>query len=59
MFGWTDGIMKRIIAFVLKRSIGRFVYDLDPSQIAYSVRGGKMEIENVQLNVKVCTTCRY
>lgn len=51
--------MKRIIAFVLKRSIGRFVYDLDPSQIAYSVRGGKMEIENVQLNVKVCIACRY
>ncbi len=51
MFGATDWALKRVLKFVLKRNLGRFLQtDLDLEQLDVQLGTGTLELRSVLLD---------
>lgn len=51
MFGATDWALKRVLKFVLKRNLGRFLQtDLDLEQLDVQLGTGTLELKSVLLD---------
>lgn len=56
MFNWlanrlTDGLKKRLLKFILKKAVGRFIRDVDLSQLDVQLYQGTIELNHLQLNI--------
>lgn len=50
----TDGLKKRVFKFIFKRAFGRFVTELDVSQLEVELYNGVVQLKHPQLNIDVC-----
>jgi hypothetical protein len=49
----TDGFKKRIFKFVLKKALGRFIQELDLSQLDIQISSGVYSLNNVLIKTEV------